>query len=114
MVRTLKIFQINLNSCRAATLQMVQFSLENNVDLVLWQDAYHSKNTFPGFPAHWQSFTSELSTAGILNTSRALDLNEIKSFPNSIFIRAKSAEGDVTVGSLYCNPSSDLEADLSD
>lgn len=115
----LKFLQINLNHCRAATSQLINFIIESGTQLVLFQDPYlhGEERALIGIPGDFSTFLSSEKSAGILISDKSLYCIETATFENSIFISilaSASASGDpLFVGSLYSPPSSNLLNDLT-
>ncbi len=62
----LKLVQINLNNCRAAMSNIIGYTIQNSIDIVLVQDPYTRDGRVIGFPGAWNSHFSSNLSAGIL------------------------------------------------
>lgn len=109
--QSFKIVQINLNFCKAATLQLLKFAEDHGANLVLWQDMHRRGDGFPGLPAALTNLVSIDKTSGILKTNLNLDIFQIAIFKNSVFAGVGTDEGTLTVGSQYSKPSGSLDDD---
>lgn len=107
-----KILQINLRNSRAATCEMVKYSITNSIDLILIQDPYIKNNVFQGIPMNWTSFLSKEKTAAIILTKNSYFGIQSFQAANSIFVNIQLLKSSINFGSLYSSPSSDLEEDL--
>lgn len=68
-IQHLKVVQINLQFCRAASSNLTKFIIDHKIDLACVQDPYAKENNFPGFPNSWTIYHSTNQTAAIIQAN---------------------------------------------
>lgn len=106
----LKIIQINLNNCRAASTTLANHIKDNQIDIALLQDAHLNADKKPtGFYTDWIIFSSKRSNAHVLISNKHLNYAHLFSGPNSIFITLTTDTGQLFLGSTYVAPKTDFD-----
>lgn len=85
----------------------------NKISILLLQDYYHHNEEVWAVPSkNWQVFQSKNHTAAIIITRQ--DLQAVQSYTdeNTVFINSTMMDGELSIGSTYSKPSSDLSKDM--
>lgn len=114
MFDSLNFIQINLQHSRAATETVMGLVNQHKIEVMLLQDFYHQNNKVHAVPSSgWQVFTSANLTAAIIVTNRNLQVVLSYRDANSVFINVTTAQGCLTIGSIYSMPRSNLLEDMN-
>lgn len=113
-IQQLRIVQINLQSCRAASSNLTKFMIDQKRDLACVQDPYVKDNNLPGFPTGWTIFKSINLTAAIIQANSKLKLIQALNTENSIFVNIQAINHSFYVGAFYSPPSANFTDNLSE
>ena len=110
-----QILQINLNHCRAATLQLGEFMSVNNINIALLQDPFtNSKTGRPlGLGNAWHSVNSVSNTATIITNLGTAPIH-LASTQCSVAILLENNEKHLTIINAYAPPSADFNTVLEE
>lgn len=111
-MQEIKFLQINLQTSKAATENMVGFANSNKIEVLLLQDYYNFNDKIWAIPDSWQSFTSTKMTAAVVVTRRDIEVIHAFSDENTVFVNITTTEGKITVGSIYSRPKGNLLTDM--
>lgn len=89
------------------------YANKHHIAILLLQDYYHQNEEIWAVPSkNWQTFTSINHTAAIVITRQDLQAIQTYTDENSVFINLTTQDSELTIGSLYSKPSSDLSKDM--
>lgn len=108
----LKLVQINLQKCRAASNNLVSFISQHKIQLACVQDPYSLNSHLIGFPSSWSIFHSDTYNSAVIVTNPKLKVIQTLKTPNSIFVSVQSRTQSLILGSFYSEPSQNFDDHL--
>lgn len=111
----IKVLQINLCGCAAATDLAFNTMEEEEVDVLLLQDAYVNTDRLKGCQTQWQVYNSENKDAYTVVSNKNLQPTQTLQTISSIFITIQTADGkNLQIGNQYIRPKANLQESLTE
>lgn len=110
----LRILQINLQFCRAASAALVLFCDKYDIDVALIQDFYHIDARLSGIPSGWGRAVSKNWKAGILVRNNNIETIIVDTLEHSVFVSIYIENKNIILGSAYFSPSMELQSGINE
>lgn len=110
----MKFLQINLHHCSDANTEMVSYSIDKAINVVLIQDPYILAGRVSGVPLNWPCFLSDNLSAGIIFTNPDYTFLKCLVDKSCVFVSLNVSSGIIYIGSHYSPPSGNLDAELQE
>lgn len=111
---TLKLLQINLNHTPSASDLLLNFALDNNIDIICLQDPYLKNFKIPNLPPDFKVFSSTSGGSLIIICNNLITSHILCSTNSGIFLNLCFNNSSFTIASVYLRPNDDITVQLAE